>query len=654
MGRFRWVADRDRDDGDNDSENSPAGGHDDDLGRGDSDGLGASTEWEFVPSDDQEATALAVRRSLHHEDDRRRVSGELTRMFSRSRQPFIVLVPADAAAMSAFRGEHERGRSKRSRLRSLFWCASCVFVALFASWLQREGPPAPPPAGRDLPEGGQSTWNVYLSHHSSQLWESATALFYHTPSHLLKWWVVSLRLDFDDWTRLLKSKWTGIDAALTTTQCVLSVPTDLTKRLLLGSNNTARIVGQAVAVQSISDAFTSWSARISHDRSASGPLVLFLSGSPGTGKGTLAKAVARLVSNCTTSNNGSGASAPPSGPPVNVLSGDHYRSTVSSYEASSSTHVKLQLLHDLQNIVRTTRKISGDSKVPVSFVILENVEDIDPRALHWVLTELSTTDDEARTAPDVASSSPAVAPHKLREEFARTVLFLTSSTVGTKTIASWLRHSGLGPLGIDDEEHKSCDGGERLNDAVPEVAPQRLPPSFFLDMEHEVDAAIVGSTYRKMSAVIPFVPHTRQSLARLFRDQLQEHLKRNVPSFGGCEVTVRSSLVHEVLDRGVEFVSWRYRSSDDEDEGSAARSVLTFSSAGAAPVPFLVREFVARLVSWCPLEPCDERDETVAVLDTPSKEERGDGALFPSTFVLMWCRSLASAETCTSECSFQF
>jgi hypothetical protein len=172
--------------------------------------------------------------------------------------------------------------------------------------------------------------------------------------------------------------------------------------------------------------------------------------------------------------------------------------------------------------------------------------------------------------------------------------------------------------------------------------PQRLPHGFFLDAEQEIDEAYGTSLWRMLSAFVPFVPSSRDALVQLFCDEVKLHLSRNIAAPGGS-VLVRDSAAQAFLQRRVEFVSWSHRSEGDE---STAKSVLTFSSSGASPVPKLSHDFAMRILSSCHLDPGGQ--QKVLIVDMASTADRASGR---SWFTLKWCDEFSSTR-CADECVF--
>ena len=786
MGRFRFLGrhytDEDEDDDDNNNHNhiwdkvrGGTGGHhiddrhyhtsscdrNDNVKEEKEDAAAAAAvatpmDWEFVPSNSHEATALALFRNDLDDNDEVDVydhptyrnsadpSSSRSNMSTAStyeqgvgggrgrnhmawpphqepqQAPFIVLVPSDSSLASSFLGVvPPDGKRKRSRNSSVaccsnvVWYGTCLLVMAIAIWLPHHGPPGPPKAlGGTAPTTAastapttpsataSSTWGNYLGHHTQQLKDSVTALAIHTPLHLLYWWIEFVRVEIVN--SPVWQKWVSPRGRHRRT-CSRRVPTNLHDLLRVGSPpNTLPLVGQPWAVQAVSEAAHAWHHH--NHGGGGGPLVLFFTGYPSSGKRTLARSLVHALSNCTSTADGGGAVA---APPMTVLPADRYQSRSrgvphhhwynddddSRDDSRELTHLKLQLEHD---VLRHTTWYhpdqppssngSTDQDEPtVSFVLLDHVEDMAPGLLKWFVSELSS---EKSPTPIIDEPTLELDPTlvSFRQRCRRTVFFLTSSSVGTKSIATWIRQyqplaQMMMPSPLDARDYYSRA-----------VSVPRMPPSISLDLADEINAAFGKSVSNHLSfGAIPFVPLTPESLVQLFLIRLHEYATQH--STWWKDVVLPESDVSRLLQRRVELVSWRHRqppssssSSSSSSMGEDAKEIdetaaeasdehgeapepppppsvlLTFATAGAAAVTPVLHELVAHL-GRCAMEAGAADGEangrshvrragkTAFVELVPDDTDNGDNVW---TGRVVWCGEYALPATCEGECTFSW
>lgn len=374
------------------------------------------------------------------------------------------------------------------------------------SWFFRDGPPGPPMihSGTSPPE--LHSWQSFLDKHRSQLWESSTALVYHTPLHILRWWLACTAADVADlWQWMTHADEPG---------CSLTLPEDLdaTRRAL-----QEHLIGQSLAVNVVSDALEAWAL----EKTQQSPLLLYLTGYPGTGKATLARLLAGrvLFQGCPQ-------------PPVLWLNGADF----SPDRAPDGLSLRRQLEHW---IVRHVHQHAEGS-----MIVLENVEHMDPLIFTWLVDQLAN--EQA-----LDGESPRQPLSRLREKCRQTIFVFTSPSIGNKAISRALRRQ--------------------------ELAAAMNSPGFLLDVADEIDQSFAHGLSSKLDAIAPFVPLTKSDLMAIVRSKVRDYsLLDSGKLWHSFQVSDKA--IENLLAPNVEYITWNQRNS----ETTAMTAVLTFSSTGAA------------------------------------------------------------------------
>lgn len=195
-----------------------------------------------------------------HDDN---TCSQLTTLFIAPRADNDSLVPQEpyVNTPSIYIYHHQPSRDYKPRRISIWWMALGALV--LAHVVARFGPPAPPPP----PSDDFHDWHDFFREQGTRLYQSLTALASVLP-HVWHWCIQNMRQElshaYDEWTRL--------------PPCPL---------VIVNHTTNWNIAGQARAVSVINDAIQAWTQQ--------SPLVLFLSGTVGTGKLELARQIGQLV-----------------------------------------------------------------------------------------------------------------------------------------------------------------------------------------------------------------------------------------------------------------------------------------------------------------------------------------------------------------------
>jgi DNA polymerase III delta prime subunit len=489
MGRFRYV----EDDQDQDQ--------DDEV-------VEDSRHWEFVAEPGNEG-AIVPRETAVSSPSREEHAGSDTdpSVFSTNQRAESSLSEAQSDWLGDYYYANESKRKRKVR-----WWFWILLVAVFIQIAILYAPPAPPPTADEHEHEG---WEAFLLLHTSQLRESVTALLYHTPTHIGRWWMLGLVTDVQQWYHNWKLE----------PPCQLRVPTGG------GDNDDDKFVldkflfGQNDAVDAVTDAIQAWEPD-------SSPLLIYLAGMKGTGKTTLARAMAKQLFPNECSQDGLDSSI------LTIDAGEFADKTDNSSRSMDETSVRMQLA---QKIGRHVQRLDG------GIVILQDVDRMAPALLVWLCRELRRQDGP--NTGDLSASGPSSL--RLLDRCRKVVFVFISSSVGAKTVMTNIRtHGGM----------------------------SNIPrPGLLLDMLHEIGTHF-GSTSvgQSFHAVAPFFPLGRQALSQILRQKVDE-LSQSRAAVRWSHLTITDAAVEALLDpTQIEYLSWKQLYNPD------APPLLTFSSTGAS------------------------------------------------------------------------
>lgn len=497
MGRFRYT-----DDDDDDGEDS------DHL-----EGEQSTQQWEFIADPGNEG-AIVNRSGEQNEFSTPPAArdSETQRLAANHRTESSI-----SKARSDFLGDYNYIQDEPEKRRWWLWI---VGVAILIHLAVQYAPPAPPPTFADA-AAQHAGWQSFLESHTRQLVQSLTALAYHTPVHIGKWWMLGLVSDLQQWYQDFNRK----NLAAT---CRMQIPAEQDEWIL-----DTHLFGQSTAIETVQDAVTAW------DPDAA-PLLLYFAGMPGVGKLT----TARLLAQQLFSTN----DCPQRGVEATVLTLDG-ATFAETFQSADETSVRMQLT---QRIVSHVQNLNG------SVVVLQNVHRIEPAVLSWLVQELSSsaTQPASRGATDRVQQ-PSTASLRLRERCRKTVFVFTSSSVGARAVMTNIRVYG----GID----------------------HNIPLNTLrLDMMHEMDTHFGVPTAKHFHAVAPFFPLGRQELGQILRLKVAQ-LSQSKADITWNELVITDAAVDALIDPSqMEYISWKARSSGEQQ--GATPPILTFSSAGASPL----------------------------------------------------------------------
>lgn len=559
------------------------------------------------------------------------------------------------------------GRSFKARSSSWKrWFWSCLWICSvfgipFVSWCIREGPPGPPLLlwpKTNLEETPDAelhpfrhtmvSWRDFWERHSAQLYESIMALGYHTPLHLLHWYWKTLVGDVETIYKSARTRFGEFWSSSSTTKCPPLTKMELSRawqQHFEDSNDERRLsegpvlIGQPHAVETMSQSLSAWSAS-----SHSNPLVLYLTGHPSTGKVTLVNLVAELTfDNCGNSTSlhrpQTAATQSKAQQRVLVLSGRDFANK--HRDESLKWHLQHLILRHLDHKMANSSGV--ESSAAISIVHIQNVDEMDPELLKWLLRQLSADDDDHQHAdPELEQAKESSGRESLRSRCRNTLFFLTSAKVGTKSIANALRRGGSPSLG---------------------------QPHFMLDAEYEINSHF-GWHHGNIDAshlidsIVPFVPLMQKDLFTILRHRVHKlfNSEENTKLWKSFHVT--DAAVESLLDPArVEYLSWSLQMTDSPSSPDPA--VLTFSTSGAAMLgdKGSVMSKIRAHVYHCMLEQPSEmemeddeeasaREPRIAVLDVSRS------LLYPDRGVLKWCDSDTfsdgnlETESCEQVCDF--
>jgi hypothetical protein len=403
----------------------------------------------------------------------------------------------------------------RSKIRWWFWILLAAVVIQIAVLY---APPAPPPMADDYEH---EDWQAFLLLHTQQVRESVTALVYHTPTHIGRWWMLRLVSDVQQWYHDWKLP----------SPCRLRVPT--------GNSDDKFVLdqfqfGQIDAVDVVTDAIQAWEPE-------SSPLLIYLAGMKGVGKTTLARALAKQLfpKECSADGLESSIATIDAGDFADTNANDSATRYVDETPESVTVRMQSQLA---QTIVRHVQRLDG------GIVILQDVDRMAPALLVWLCRELRGL--------NIAGDLSAVGTRPslgILEHCRKVVFVFLSSSAGAKTIMKSIRTYG---------------------------GKSNIPrPGLLLDMLHEIDTHFDASSMSISDffhAVAPLFPLGKQDLSHILRHKV-DNISQSGKGLRWSHLTITDAAIEALLDPSqIEYVSWK------QVNNPASPPLLTFSSTGAS------------------------------------------------------------------------
>lgn len=335
----------------------------------------------------------------------------------------------------------------RSLWVQVFW------IALVAHLLARYGPVAPPR------EANSDSWEDFWVREITGLWRTTKLIGFTVPRYVTQWIVTGVYEDVRYYYHQYREYSEQRGAQRHWANCSLTVPTgDWNLQYQHEASDVYRIVGQSRAVEVTLQALDAWSQ--------TQPLLLYLGGSRGVGKLELARQISeRVFSHCMASFKQETLWQKKSSP-VLVLQGRDFAvsaagqgkieneeanegtaedSSFSSTPQSSSRVMRVELYEAILRHVQTYTQ--------GSVVVLKHVEDLPEGLLAKLVLDLTTTGPLHNHHLEKADNhDPPSLVARLQESCKRTIFAMTSN-VGSKTIASSIRHyegiDQIPPLELD-------------------------------------------------------------------------------------------------------------------------------------------------------------------------------------------------------------
>jgi hypothetical protein len=488
---------------------------------------------------------------------------------------------------------HDHEESSRSKVRWWFWI---LLLAVVIQITVLYAPPAPPPMANGDNEDHEQhqDWQSFLHLHTTQLRESVTALCYHTPTHIGRWWMLGLVTDVQQW----------YDDYQQPPPCPLRVPTGTSDDDAFFLDKL--LFGQSDAIEVVTDALQAWEPSETSS-SGSQPLLIYLAGMKGVGKTTLARSLAKQLfpKDCA-----------PDALEASILTIDagyyaladttkeaNYDSSSSSrrYVEETDTSIRTRLA---QTIVRHAQRLDG------GIVMFQNVDRMAPGLLIWLVRELrGLTGMNTAATGDFADALGAPPSSSIREHCRKVVFVFSSSSAGARTIMKSIRTYG-----------------GRSN--IPRHG-------LLLDMLHEIDthfgagSSSGDSVGEAFHAVAPLFPLGRPELSQILRHKVDE-LSQSQARAGvrWHHLTITDAAIEALLDPSqIEYLSWKQQNKNNPIE--LPTPLLTFSSAGASALQEgtpLMNKFKSK-IKVCFLAGAAQPDRVAVVDYDPLRDE----------VVMQWC-----------------
>ena len=330
-------------------------------------------------------------------------------------------------------------------------------VAIVAHLLARYGPVAPPP------DAARDSWEDFWVQELRGLWRSAKLMGYTMPKYVAEWVIVGVYDDIQSAYHRYQTYQQERSRLEYWRDCALQIPEQWNLELTVSFNESdaeekqmeksqfpvTSIVGQSLAVTATIEAIDAWTQ--------TSPLLLYFSGSRGVGKLELARQVAqRIFGHCTKDYDelfkASG--------PVMMLQGRDFalqqddetgsdeeefttngKSTPSSIIAGRTMRgIRVQLY---ESIIRHAQSHPNGTAV-----ILQHVEDLAEGLLATIVQDLTNPSRQASSPEErlgygdsTATDTHQSLASRLQEACSK-VMFVMTSTVGSKTIAQSLQRYG--------------------------------------------------------------------------------------------------------------------------------------------------------------------------------------------------------------------
>ena len=589
MGRFRYIHEDDQDDDENDKEANDGDGH----------------HWEFV-AETANKGAMVPRNGATEE-----AAPPFLARSSRKRQPRDSSSSSLYAttAQSEWLGEYSRDPKDTTRRKTRWWFWILLAAMLIQVMVVKTSPPAPPRLTTN--QEPDTTWHDFLTLHVAQLQESVTALAYHTPAHIGKWWILGFVADVQ---HFYQTWYAARNHLQVPPACPLAISkNDNNKYALLLLNEL--VVGQESALDMVTDAIHAWDPQHA-------PLLLYLAGMPHVGQSTLARQWLPTQLFAGSDSNGENqCSARSLVAAVSVIDA-HVLLDSTLFRHMDETSIQMQLAQRIMTHVQRLQQEGG-------IVILRHVDRLPPLVAAWLCRELGQEVAPPNTAFAAGDTPPpTLEPFALslglREQCRKFVFVFVSSSVGTRSIMTNIRTYG----GLDN---------------IPRA-------SLALDMMHEMDAYFGPNVAKRFHAVAPFFPLGQLELAEILRRKIAAVSLSQATSTISLwsHLVITDAAVDALLDPAqVEYLSWKNR--DDAE----SRSVLTFSSAGANVLRDggpIMNKLQSKITACFVNHPTATRDiRRVAVID--------HGGLQQGKIVMQWCSTSSSndhaGDTPASEVRFQ-
>lgn len=529
MGRFRIVCDND-----------------------DDDNIQEEPHWEFLASEASEEGALVVAgQHAQHSTDEHNHPATRSQYCSRDRRSAsatdqrrqgahhmredweTVKYPSNDCWEWVERDRSNGGQSMTSRL---FWILSACVVLVALLW--KDPPPAPPLSSATSEEDEDVVnWSVYLQRHGRQLTESATALGLQTPFHIVSWLATSLYTDIQLYYEQYQLH------RLPKCKLRLSIQ-DLQFQL----------VRQPLAAEWLTEAVQARLGRYPHiDQSGSAdnignePWIVWAIGYPHTGKRTLARQLASMVTERCFDDNQA----------VLTIQGGDWRG-IQDLDYRNDPDARTRRLESvLESLV--TNMINHIQRYGFTVIVVSKAEDMDRDLLKLFLQSL-----ESACTANPWHDNKQILSH-FQGMCGKSILYLTVSTgKALEPITRSLRLSG------EDLRNASAGLPADLRDALRQN---------------------IGVDTTKLQTLLPFGPMTPRGLAELLRQLVAEYSATHA-GVAWKELRITDAAEQSFLHPSrVEYLEWKSRStivptaSDDEQlhpEEQQQQFLMTVALEGAS------------------------------------------------------------------------